>query len=355
VQNLNTKISVNSYNPGLVPSGERIIALWALSEATLGGVLHALRLPLTGLFVGSMAVIFITMLSLFGTKSSGILRATLIVMIVKMLISPHTPVNAYAAIAFQGILGAFLFNILKSVRTAALLLGILSLLQSALQKLLIITLVFGLNFWEATDLFTSYVLGQIPFLSQHSEQISFVALITAVYIFLHLTAGVLAGYWAPVIGRNLVTSLKQMTDYSAIQNKFDQYSNREITKKGKLRKRLTYLAIVIISLFIFLLSYVIPVFEESRGLSALIMIFRSLIILGIWYYLLGPWLIRRMRNYLEKREGQYHEEVREIITSFPGFKKVVIHCWKEYEPLKNPRRFPEFLHTVFLIILTIET
>ena len=36
---------------------EILIALWALTEAALGGVLHALKIPLTGLFINSSAVL----------------------------------------------------------------------------------------------------------------------------------------------------------------------------------------------------------------------------------------------------------------------------------------------------------
>ena len=128
---------------------DRIITAWALSEAALGGILHALRLPFTGLFVGGMAVVFIILLARFDSRRYGILRATLLVMIVKLLVSPHAPINAYLAIAFQGLTGTLLFRFIKNIRVASLLLGILCLLQSSLQKLLIITLVFGMNFWKA--------------------------------------------------------------------------------------------------------------------------------------------------------------------------------------------------------------
>ncbi len=74
---------------------ERITAMWALSEAALGGILHAFKIPLTGLFVNGSAVIFIALIAYYAQKSGAILRATLIVLLVKGGVSPHTPINAY--------------------------------------------------------------------------------------------------------------------------------------------------------------------------------------------------------------------------------------------------------------------
>ena len=49
----------------------RITALWGFSEATLGGILHAFKIPFTGLFVGSAAVIFISLIAHFTNETSN--------------------------------------------------------------------------------------------------------------------------------------------------------------------------------------------------------------------------------------------------------------------------------------------
>jgi len=41
----------------------RLIALWALAEALLGGIIHGLRIPVSGLVVGSCAVICICLIA----------------------------------------------------------------------------------------------------------------------------------------------------------------------------------------------------------------------------------------------------------------------------------------------------
>jgi hypothetical protein len=47
----------------------RLTALWAFVEAGLGGILHAFKVPFTGLLVGGMAVMLITLIAHF---SNGI-------------------------------------------------------------------------------------------------------------------------------------------------------------------------------------------------------------------------------------------------------------------------------------------
>jgi hypothetical protein len=44
---------------------QRLTALWALSEAAFGGVLHAFQVPFTGLFINASAIIFITLIAYY--------------------------------------------------------------------------------------------------------------------------------------------------------------------------------------------------------------------------------------------------------------------------------------------------
>jgi chromate transport protein ChrA len=92
----------------------RIIALWAFSESAFGGILHALAIPFRGLFIASAAVLFISMIGLFGKSNREILKATLIVILIKAVVSPHSPLTAYLAVSLQGLLGFLFFSIKNS-------------------------------------------------------------------------------------------------------------------------------------------------------------------------------------------------------------------------------------------------
>src|SRR4030095_14723436 len=87
----------------------RLIALWALSEAMLGGIIHGLKIPVSGLVVGSCAVICICLIAYYIPSKGSIIKATVIVAIFKMMLSPQAPPPAYIAVFFQGLMGELLF------------------------------------------------------------------------------------------------------------------------------------------------------------------------------------------------------------------------------------------------------
>jgi len=69
--------------------------------------MHALKLPFTGFFVGGFAVLCIGLLAHISHKNAAvILRSTLLVVLVKAIVSPYSPPTAYLAVSFQGVIGA---------------------------------------------------------------------------------------------------------------------------------------------------------------------------------------------------------------------------------------------------------
>ncbi|HNJ28266.1 MAG TPA: hypothetical protein PLQ40_04880, partial [Ferruginibacter sp.] len=90
---------------------QRLTALWAFTESGLGGIMHALQIPFTGLVVGGMAVIIICLIAdLSKHQLKQVLKSALVVLIVKAMVSPHTPFPAYIAVSFQALLGYLLFS-----------------------------------------------------------------------------------------------------------------------------------------------------------------------------------------------------------------------------------------------------
>src|SRR5687768_15660381 len=96
----------------------RLIALWVLCEALLGGIIHGLRLPVSGIIVGSAAVICITLIAWKVPHKGAILKATVIVAIFKMMLSPQAPPPAYIAVFFQGMTGELFFWNRKNFKAA---------------------------------------------------------------------------------------------------------------------------------------------------------------------------------------------------------------------------------------------
>ena len=331
----------------------RITALWALSEAGLGGVLHAFRIPFTGLFIGSSAVLLIMLLTRFSQKKGVILRATVLVMIVKGMVSPHTPLMSYAAVFLQGLLGELFFGLIPSKRLAGFLLAVTALLLSALQKFIVTTFVFGMNIWHSIDLFGSYVIRQFMLNGKETLTLPISYSLIAAYTFIHFIAGLIVGLKGPGLALRIY-------DYSRnTANSFVLHSAEEpkiVEKKNRRRrflKRLSGYLLFFIAGAIMVLSYIFPVFEESQGLAALIMVVRSVLIMTIWYLLLGPFLLKRLRAFLAKKETVYSADVESIITLLPVFRSLVDESWKESAEGKRYRRFNRFIFLLIARILTV--
>ena len=126
---------------------QRLIASWALAEGFLGGILHGLHLPLTGLIIGSVSVCCLALLAYSGGKRSDLIKATLLVMLVKAMLSPHSPPAAYFAVFMQGFLASLLFRGKSQFKLKCLVLAVTTQILSAVQHMVILLIVFGKTFF----------------------------------------------------------------------------------------------------------------------------------------------------------------------------------------------------------------
>jgi hypothetical protein len=173
---------------------ERLTALWALNEAGLGGLIHALRVPFTGIVVGSTAVVLIALIAFFAERRArAILKATVVVLLVKAAASPHTPLPAYVGVSFQGLAGALLFGLLPSIRLGALLLGLLALWQGAVQKLVVMSLLYGRSLWDSVDAVGHWILEKM---GSGPGELSPTGWFLIVYLGYYTLAGLATGWLA---------------------------------------------------------------------------------------------------------------------------------------------------------------
>ncbi len=331
----------------------RLTALWALSEAGLAGVLHAFRVPFTGMVIGSAAVLFISLIHLFDPQKGAVIKAALVVMVVKAVVSPHTPVNAYFAVAFQTLTAVFLFRVIKNTALAVFLLALLAMLEAALQKLLILTLVFGQTLWESINLFAHFVLRQFLLPGSTVESLNLSLLLILIYTGIHAAAGIYTGLRIPRLAGHLLRTVRSANDRPTLQTKhFLQGSPR---KKGKRwQKKITLFLLFAASGTIFVGSYFFTFFEKSQGAAALIMLIRSVIIMLVWYFLVSPLAMRLLHRYLKKKQNTYSLEIQNILYVFPLLKAVVRQSWIDSSSHRKIRRLSRFIEIVIVTILSID-
>lgn len=326
----------------------KITALWAFSESAFGGILHALTVPLRGLFISSAAVLFICLIALFSKNSKDILKSTLIVILIKAIVSPYTPLAAYLAVSLQGIIGFLFFSTKKFYRLSALFLGLTVLFFSGIQKIVILTILFGNTLWESLDIFIKQVSVD-TFNIDHPE-INYGYLIISVYVLLHLVAGLFIGIYAG--------KLPQRIDYykGIIPTSISSINGEEIPRKEKRKKRSWFLRptgifILVLSAGVIILSYLSTELEENVAISVMIMLLRSVVITFIWFAVLAPIVKKYFQKFIAKRKSEYSKDLEEIISMFPKFRVIVNNCWKLSGDKKGYKRIRYFLSTSFYYLL----
>jgi nucleoside-triphosphatase THEP1 len=297
----------------------RIIALWVLCEAMLGGIIHALHIPVSGLIVGSTAVVCICLIAYYAPVKGAIIKATIIVAVFKMMLSPQAPVLAYAAVFFQGALGEVLFWNKRSYRFSCFLLGFLALLESGFQRIIVLTVVYGNNFWKAINDFINDLTKQKNFTDYSLYFISG-------YVLLHVIAGLIVGWWAGVIPQKILNWQIQFAGYEI---KEETKTPAILPSAKKRRKLKTGLLVIWISLILlYSQSYFQigdPILPPSIALQILI---RSFIIVLSWYFLIGPISRLLLQTWLKKKQTGHQNEVEKIASLLPSTRKLVVECWK---------------------------
>lgn len=333
---------------------QRLIVIWALSEAAFGGVLHALRIPLTGIFINGSAVIIIALIAYFADRKGTILKATLVVLLVKAAVSPHTPLNAYLAVSLQGLIGEIIFSSKKYFKIKSIIFGIITLFLSGIQRIIVVTILFGENLWDSIDLFGNYVLQQIPFIANDSANYEVSYWLIGFYVGVHLLVGIIIGIFA---GKT-PEKLSNLDNYSIFAiEKYEKLNQSKHLKKRKSKfwlKKPSSIGILVLVTLIVILTYVYPQFSETAALKAIIMVVRSIVIMLIWYLIAGPFFLKLYKNYIKKYGSKYTKDVDYTMQVLPMAKSIVVHSWKHSKKYKKIERVKHFILTTIINMLVLE-
>lgn len=329
---------------------QKITALWALNEAALGGLLHAFDIPFTGLIVGGVASILIALLAFLSEKKGNIIKATLIVMVIKAVVSPYTPLAAFVAVLIQGLLGELLFSSKKFFALSAVSLAILASMYSALQKLFMVTILFGTTLWKAIDLFFNYVLKQFSFLG---AEIHFSYYLITIYLALHLIFGTLFG----IIAARIPKVLSDFND-STLLIPFDKIKiveNESLTSTKKKKKfwfqKLSGIIVFLLLLTTLFISYFYSGNRNGHVWAILITIFRAISITLLWFFFLGPVALKYFKKLIASNQNKYTVEIESILHTLPYYKKIIQECFAIASSSSGLKRIKLFVKLSLINIL----
>jgi hypothetical protein len=306
----------------------RLIALWVLCEALLGSIIFTFKIPVSGLVIGSCAVVCISLLAWYVPAKGAIIKATLIVAIFKMMLSPQAPPPAYIAVFFQGLMGELLFWNRKYFRLFCLVLALLAMVESAFQRVLSITILYGNDFWTAVNSFMKRLTG-----SDQLTDYSFFIILW--YTLIHIIAGVLVGAWAGFLPQRIQLM-------SPLQKKYSVESvNTEINIPKRKRKKTFRLVLFIIWIGLIAI-YIQSFFKMGPALlpSAMVLriLIRSVIIVLTWYFLISPVLKQLLHKWLQRKKQQSVEQVQQVLNLLPSTQGLMIRSWQLAADRKGWRR-----------------
>lgn len=328
----------------------KITALWAFSESAFGGILHALTIPFRGLFISAAAVLFISLIALFSKSGKEILKSTLIVILIKALVSPHSPLTAYFAVGIQGLLGYLLFSTKKFYTFSALLLGIFTLFFSGIQKIVVLTILFGNNLWKSINIFIDQVFNDFLSLGINSN-INYGYLLVGIYVSIHLLAGVFIGIYAGRLPKKLNSFLQNNPLINFDETDFEYPKKDEKRKKKSWLLRPTGIIIITVLISLLIFTYLFPSSKEIASIEIIIMLVRSVALTFIWYIFLAPIVKKLFQKYLSNKKSVYAKEIDEMMNMFPQFRKIVSYCWKNSQSKTGLKRIHYFLSTSFYYML----
>lgn len=338
----------------------RLITLWVISEGMIGGIIHGFHIPFSGMFLSGFAVLCIcligyykggeqrTLKSTAGLKlfaNGYIIKATIIVCVFKMMLSPNTPPTAYFAVLFQGLMGQILFLNLRYFRLSCIVLGFLALVESSIQRILVLVVLYGTDFWSAVNVFITKLT--------HEEVITnYTFLLAIVYISIHGIFGIFVGIWAYKLIRKSKSWRIHHPEY--IITELDAENQVVVAPAARKKKRLVKKVFIIIWIILALLFFQSlfgigkPILPSSKALQILV---RSILILFTWLFLVSPFVTGFIKKKLQNPKEKSKSEIQRILKLLPSTKNIFAKSWSLSESRSGLRRLSLFWKIVLTNIL----
>jgi hypothetical protein len=314
---------------------QRLTALWAFTESGLGGMLHSFHIPVTGLVVGSVSVICITLIAAFAAKKFSILKSLLVVLIVKAVVSPQTPFPAYIAVGFQGLLGFCIYSLARLNFFSILLVAVLSMLESALQKILLVTLFFGKSLWTGIDEMANIIARPFGW-----ETGSATLFILSCFLFVYVAGGILT----TIVAYKLVKQSFRIND-----EMFTEPFISEPAKAGG-NKRKRWLL-----LFSGLLILLISGLYKGSGQEIIRPVAITLAVIAAWYFIIVPQVTAVLQTILLRSGNKYQAEALEIISFFPFIRQIAAKSWRATMNRSPIARIPAFIILLVTMLLSFQS
>ena len=316
-------------------------ALWAFSEAGFGGVLHITRLPFKGIFIAGAATLFISLIAQFYKIKGEIIKSTLLVIVIKFLVSPHTPITAAVAVFAQGLFGELFFISKKFKKILIPAFAMFIQFITAIQKIIILTVLFGENFWITLDDFSNSLLNKFMVV----ERIEFSLIIVIAYVAIHVLSGLLLGIFILKLLRRLEEN-ETLADDKPVDNKFELLPFDNTKRKKHWFQKPSGFLILFFFLALLSFSFFVPEWANNKLTGIIVMTVRAVIIVLFWYFLISPLLRKFISKLVLNQKVKHFVEIDRILNFFPQMQQIVSISWRNSKSFKGIARIENFLFSL---------
>lgn len=320
----------------------RLTALWALNECGLGGLLHAFNVPFSGLALAGIALTLISLIFMYSEGNKLLyFNALIVVLLIKAILSPHSTITAYIAVAFQAGFGWLIYKLFGLRFITILVVCVISFVETATQKMITLTIIGGMPFWNAVDIFINNISLQL-----FSMNLEHGALwVSGIYYAIYISFAVILSFFIWNIIKRLRTfEFKSSLSFS-LQHEDKGLSNK-VRSKWKIMPFFLVLALVLFVLFTY--------YSGSRQDKILIYLLRTFLIVIIWYFFILPLSVKWLRKYLFKKLPKFQDEINRTVDFFPKIKFILIQCWEKSSNKKGLSRLYSFLTIALFEIISFE-
>jgi hypothetical protein len=315
----------------------RLTAFWALCECGLGGFLHLFKIPFTGLIIGGLAIICIACIFLFSHNKKQVFQSLLVVLCIKLSISPFIPPTAYLSVCFQAGLSYIVYYFLRVNVASFFIVALLSMLQSAIQKLIVLTLFFGNELWYAVDVFCKYVVSQLGFSTYFGSQT-----LIAIYLSIYIVGAIFISF---VFGKII---------YHLNSPKLRIIILDEVWEQQKEKRKNSHKQFIKLFLILFFTVIVLSLFNKSSLtiVNGIYLIARTVLIVFIWFYILTPLFGLILKKGTTSLSVSFNNKIIEAIQVFPETKQLLQQVWNSTSSIKFIKRIYIFLIEFFVALIT---
>ncbi|NOT36125.1 MAG: hypothetical protein HOP11_01975 [Saprospiraceae bacterium] len=291
----------------------RLTALWALAESGLGGVLHLLHLPLSGIVLTGISVSILTLIFYFSeNKLLQMTEALILVLIIKYSVSPHTSVTAAIAVAFQCLMAFAIYSIFSIRFISVLLVCILTYLESAFQKIFVLYILYGKNLANLINEFVQKLSIDFFRIEGRTSTESILLYYASIYLLCSVIASILV---YKLYSKLIHADYKLFSKISI--SSIPILDSENVNTK---RKKTKFLVLLVLFLFIIIMAAV------TQYKSVLYLLLRSVLLIAVWLFVILPVLKVLLFNFLKKKEHKYSQKLEEIKNLFPRIRNSVFYA-----------------------------